>query len=171
MKALDERQLKLKALKKFEKSDKWQSIQEELINLRDSYWDAVLQAYWVEWITEVPKFNHKNKAIWWLEVMTDFLNSLWTGEAEDILVETVKKRIEDSENYIRFQIWMDQNFTRPTEVVFTDTDKLAYKCQVLKDLAWMLARKIKEYEKEKDTTKVEEDTQSQSDDPYSESDV
>lgn len=61
---------------------------------------------------------------------------------------------------------MDNSFNRPTEKVFTETDKAAYIAQVLKDLSTRVERKIKDLEKKEDSTKAEEDETSIGDDPY-----
>lgn len=170
MKQLTERQNSLQLLKNFEASKKWTLIKEDLDARREWNGNYVLDAYafpneWADLIEEV-KYNHKNKAIWGLNELSKFKSALWTWDAENLILKEIDERIESSELYIKYQIGMDSNFTRPTEVVFTETDKASYMAQVLKDLSGIVSRHIKDLEKKPEDTAAQEDESSLADDPY-----
>lgn len=168
-KAITDRQHKLNILKKFKESEKWKLISEDLKNKREALWNAVLDFYGLpdengEEFTEFKKYNEKNKAIWACNAITDFKNLLWDSEAELLIKEYLDENLKNAENYIKYAHWTSlSTFRSPTDVEYTETDKLCIKANLLQDNIKVIDRLIDTYSKEEEKTDIPKTTEDNSD--------
>lgn len=155
-----DRQAALKALKNYELSENYKALFTEVQAQKDKVKATLVTAYLTpsedgEIFTEVKKYNHKNKAAWCIEALSDILAVIdENDEGGKIIRKDIQDEIERAEENIG--LFMVKHFPgsgsmveyRYTDVDFTDSDRLVYKFYQWEGMLERIAKLINTYSKE-----------------------